>query len=91
MGTALDMGGKNLVVVPKLTVSADGEVTFDTTGVKNGYWCTQIKFSDGLCYSVVDFLIYIAPRPKVCDISCTNKGILLLLSLLLPPFSFPFL
>lgn len=73
--TPLDMGGKNHVLVPNLTVNSTGWVTFNTVGVKDGYWCTQIKFSDGLSYAVVDFLIFIAPRPKVCSANCGNKGI----------------
>ena len=68
------MGGTSLTLAPNLSVSKDGIVTFDTRGVAAGYWCTQIKFSDGLCYAVVDFLIYSAPRPRVCSAACSNKG-----------------
>lgn len=76
LGTKLDMGSTSHTLVPSLTVSSDGLVRFDTNGVKAGYWCTQIKFSDGFAYSVVDFLIHVAPRPRVCHPSCSNFGIL---------------
>lgn len=74
LGTKLDMGSNSHSLVPKLTVSSDGLVRFDTRNVKDGYWCTQIKFHDGYAYSVVDFLIHVAPRPRVCHPSCSNNG-----------------
>lgn len=74
LGTPLDMGGNSLTLAPKLNVSRDGLVTFDTRNINSGFWCTQIKFSDGLSYAVVDFLIFVGPRPKQCTASCTNRG-----------------
>jgi hypothetical protein len=76
LATPLDMGGTSLTLAKQLTVSTTGIVTFNTTSVANGYWCTQIKFSDGLSYAVVDFLIFVAPRPMFCDSRCSNAGII---------------
>lgn len=63
LASAVDMGDITDTQPPQFSVSSNGTITFDTTGLGLGYWTTQIKISDGFCYVVVDFLLRITTPP----------------------------
>lgn len=57
MATGIDLGATTETAPPQFTVSIDGTVTFNTAGQVAGPYCAQVRISDGLAYSVVDFIL----------------------------------
>lgn len=43
-----------------------GNLTFSPLSANLGYWSTQIKISDGLSYSVVEFIINVMVYYSLC-------------------------
>jgi hypothetical protein len=83
------MGSTSDTQPPQLTVDNTGMITFNTTGVALGYWSTQIKVSDGLCYVVVDFIINVTVCIKLNGSMCFLNLLPLAASSWFPPLFAP--
>lgn len=57
LGIGMDLGGAAQNPPTNFAVSSDGTVTFNTAGKDKGLWTAQVRISDGISYSVVDFLL----------------------------------
>eukprot|EP00698_Gefionella_okellyi_P014710 TRINITY_DN4087_c0_g4_i1.p1 TRINITY_DN4087_c0_g4~~TRINITY_DN4087_c0_g4_i1.p1 ORF type:complete len:2815 (-),score=725.60 TRINITY_DN4087_c0_g4_i1:124-7932(-) len=69
------MGGAALIQPAKLTVDANtGDLTFNTTGVAQGLWQTQVIIYDSVGTTPVDFLILVVARSSYCGSTCSNAG-----------------
>jgi hypothetical protein len=68
LASSTDMGTASDAQPSQLSITSSGTVTFNATGIALGLWTTQIKISDGLAYSVVDFVINV----MVCDMQSVS-------------------